>query len=72
MVKDIVFRNTFEIEKTKLNAAHVIEFLRLCLTTYLLYGGEFYTQLDRVAMGLPVSPILSNLFIEPFEDKALH
>ncbi|CAG4972614.1 unnamed protein product [Parnassius apollo] len=45
---------------------------RHCLTSgYLLWKEEFYKQVDGVAMGSPVSPIVADIFMEDFEEKAL-
>ncbi|CAG4951020.1 unnamed protein product [Parnassius apollo] len=46
--------------------------LKHCLTSgYLLWKEEFYKQVDGVAMGSPVSPIVADIFMEDFEEKAL-
>ena len=48
------------------------ELLRQCLTTgYLLWNDEFYKQVDGVAMGSPVSPVVADIFMEDFEELAL-
>ena len=31
--------------------------------THLLFNGKFYAQIDGVAMGSPVAPVLANLFM---------
>ena len=44
-----------------------------CLTTtYFQYNHEFYEQLDGVAMGSPISPVIANFYMEYFEEKALN
>ena len=40
-------------------------------TTYFTYQGKVYEQVYGMAMGSPLSPILANLFMEEFEEKAL-
>ena len=40
-------------------------------TTYFRFNGKIYEQTYRMAMGSPLSPVLSNLFMEEFEEKAL-
>ena len=58
--------------RTNLSAAQVACLLHLCLTTtYFTYNGNFYTQVEGAAMGSPVSPIVANLFMEHFEERAL-
>jgi len=42
----------------------------LC-STFFSYQGEFYEQTSGIAMGSPLSPIVTNLFMEKFEKKAL-
>jgi hypothetical protein len=39
--------------------------------TYFCFEGQFYKQTDRVAMGSPLSPVITNFFMEDFEKKAL-
>ena len=39
--------------------------------TYFVYRGTFYEQIRGCAMGSPVSPIISNLYMEHFEREAL-
>ena len=36
------------------------------MTTYFVYGGEFYQQVHVAAMFSPVSPIVANLYMEHF------
>ncbi len=58
--------------RTSLTVDNIIELLKCCLnTTYFLYDGEFYTQTEGAAMGSPVSPLVANLFMEDFEERAL-
>ncbi|XP_049792346.1 uncharacterized protein LOC126199468 [Schistocerca nitens] len=43
-----------------------------CLTTsYFTWNGDFYEQLEGVAMGSPLSPVVANFFMEQFEAQAL-
>ena len=60
-------------ERTKLSVDNLVELIELCLkTTYFSFGGKFYTQVHGCAMGSPVSPIVTNLCMEAFEQQALH
>ena len=44
----------------------------LCLnSTFFSFMGDLYEQTCGVAMGSPLSPIIANLFMEKFEQKAL-
>ena len=58
--------------RTAMNVSTIISLLRFCLTTTSFqYDNQHYKQLDCVAMGSPVSPVVANLFMEEFEEKAL-
>ncbi|XP_047512605.1 uncharacterized protein LOC125054641 [Pieris napi] len=49
-----------------------VDIVKLCLTSrYLMWKDEFYVQVDGVAMGSPVSPIVADIFMEDFEERAL-
>ena len=38
--------------------------LRICISeSLILFDGEFYKQIDGVAMGSPLGPILTNIFL---------
>ena len=59
-------------ERTPLEPDDIIWRLGLCLNcTYFLFRGEYYLQIHRAAMGSPISPIMCNLYIGSFEQKAL-
>ena len=59
-------------DRSELNVDQLIQLLEYCLTTtYFEYGGEFYQQVHGAAMGSPVSPIVTNLYMEHFESIAL-
>ena len=46
--------------------------LEFCLkSTYFTYQGKYYEQLEGAAMGSPISPIVTNLYMENFEEKAI-
>ena len=51
---------------------NILELLEFCLcNTYFLFQGQFYEQTRVAAMGSPVSPVVANLYMEVFEDRAL-
>ncbi|CAH1239264.1 HTR6 [Branchiostoma lanceolatum] len=59
-------------DRTKLSVDQICKLLDLCLgCTYFTYKGQFFQQLHGCAMGSPVSPIVVNLYMEKFENKAL-
>ena len=50
----------------------IISLLVFCLkTTYFQFQGRFLEQLQGTAMGSPISPIVTNLYIEDFKNKAI-
>ena len=49
-----------------------MELLGFCLhNTYFSFQNKFYEQVEGVAMGSPISPIVANLYMECFEGRAL-
>jgi hypothetical protein len=40
-------------------------------TTYFQFEDKFYQQNEGTAMGISLSPVVSNIFIEHFEEIAL-
>ena len=57
-------------ERTQLDVPTITQLLRFCLTsTAFRYRGQHYKQLDGVAMGSSVSPIIADIFMENLEDK---
>ena len=58
--------------RTKLTVQHVIELLGLCLHyTYFILKDRYYKQVEDVAMGFLVIPIIANMYMEHFEEKPL-
>ena len=59
-------------DRTVLSVQNIIELLGFCLhNTYFSFQNKFYEQIEGVAIGSPVSPIVANLYMENFERKAL-
>ena len=59
-------------DRTVLLVQNIIELLGLYLpNTYFSFQNKFFEQVEGVAMGSPVSPIVANLYMENFEKKAL-
>jgi len=44
-------------------------FKHVLTSTYFCSDGQFYEQMDRVATGSPLSPVIANFFMEDFEKK---
>lgn len=50
----------------------IIALFEHCLkTTYFQWNNEFYEQIDGVAMGNPLSPVIANFYMERFEQQAI-
>ena len=39
------------------------------MTTHFLFYGQYYDQIDGVAMGSPLGSVLANIFMCHFEEK---
>ena len=50
---------------------HQCWYIQYIQYTYFTYQGQHFEQLEGAAMGSPISPIVANLFMENFEEKAL-
>ena len=58
----------FSIKKTDLKKL----FSFATSETHFLFNGKFYDQVDGVAMGSPLAPILANLFLGFHEETLLN
>ena len=59
-------------QRTSMSVCHITSLLEYCLrSTYLVFQGKYYEQLEGAAMGSPLSPIIANIYMEEFETKAL-
>ena len=55
--KDLKLRTSMSIE-------HITSLLEYCLkSTYFVFKGQYYEQLEGAAMGSPLSPIIANLYV---------
>jgi retron-type reverse transcriptase len=45
-------------------------FRHVLTTSYFSINGQFYEQIDGVAMGSPLSPVIANFYMEDFEERA--
>ena len=72
VVKDLLEKNDSCKKRTCLNAMEIWSLLEFFLnTTYFKFRGQLYQQDHGCATGLPVSPIIANLYIKDFEQKVL-
>ena len=52
-------------QRTSMSIQQIITLLEFCLrNTYFLFQGKYYEQVHGVAMGSPISPLITNLFME--------
>ena len=59
-------------ERTVMSTGDIVLLLEFCLkNTYFSFQDQFYEQVKGAAMGSPVNPIVANLYMESFEQKAL-
>ena len=59
-------------QRTSMSVHHITSLLEYCLrSTYFVFQGKYYEQLEGAAMGSPLSPIIANIYMEEFETKAL-
>jgi hypothetical protein len=42
------------------------------MTSYFSFAGQFNKQVDGVAMGSPLSPVIASLYMEDFEGMVLN
>ena len=50
----------------------ILELLAFCLNnTYFVFQDTVYEQTKGAAMGSPISPIIANIFMEAFEQRAI-
>ena len=71
-IKDLLEKEPTLKERTVLPVEDITLLLEFCLKNmYFSFKGQFYEQVEGAAMVSPVSPIVANLYIEYFEQKAL-
>ena len=72
ITRDLLEKDEKLIDRTVLSVQNIIELLGFCLhNTYFSFQNKFYEQIEGVAMGSPVNPIVANLFMEEFERESL-
>ena len=63
---DLLFDNN-NIKMTKVQMKKL--FMFATAQTHFLYNGEYYDQIDGVAMGSPLGPVLANIFMGHHENS---
>jgi len=69
----VPIKNTLNIIKASHEvSSDLIPLIKHCLTTtYFSYNNQFYEQTSGMAMGSPISPVITNIFMGHFEKEAL-
>ena len=72
VIRDLLDKDPTIKERIVLTVEDINLLLEVCLkNTYFSFQGHFHEQVEGVVMGSPVSPIVANLYMEYFEQKAL-
>ena len=72
IIKNILEQDTVLPNRTIMSATNIIELLGFCLNnTYFLFQDQFFEQTKAAAIGSPVSPIVANIYMEAFENRAI-
>ena len=72
IIKDLLVKDPNLKDRTVIGIDDIILLLEFCLkNTYFSIQGWFFQQVEGVAMGSPVSPIVANLCMEFLEQKSL-
>ena len=72
VIRDLLEKDLTLKDRTVLPVKDIILLLEFCLKNmYFSFQDQFYEQVEGVAMGSLVSPIVANLYMEYFEQKAL-
>ena len=72
IIKDLLVKDPTLKDRTVIGIDDIILLLEFCQkSTYFSFQGQFFEQVEGVAMGSPVSPILADLYMEYLEQKAL-
>ena len=58
---NLIFKKRPEIRVTRKQLTKLFEFATS--GTHFLFNGNYYDQIDGVAMGSPLGPVLANLFM---------
>ena len=65
VVRDKLTADPLLEERTCLPMDNLMEMLKLCVeTTYFGVGSDIYWQDEGLVMGLPLSPVLANIYME--------
>ena len=72
IIKDLLEKDPTLKDRKVLTVNDIILLLEFCLKNmYFSFQDQFYEPVEGVAIGSPVSPIIANLYMEYFEQKAV-
>ena len=70
IIKDLLEKDEKLNDRTVLSVQDILELLGFCLhNTYFSFQNKFYEQVEEAPMGSPVSPIVTNLYMECLREK---
>ena len=67
---NLIFNHNLNLKITKKELKKL--FLFATSQTHFIFNGKFYNQIDRVAMGSLLAPVLANIFMGFYESKWLN
>ncbi|KER25325.1 hypothetical protein T265_07200 [Opisthorchis viverrini] len=72
IAKRLLLADTTLSERTQLTVDEIVEGIKACLNlTHFVFDSVVYTQEQGLTMGSPIFPVLANIFMEEFEQRAL-
>ena len=73
MIKRKLEQDTELSRRTNWSPDNILKLLEFCLVnTYFLFDGQFFEQTKGDAMGSSVNPIVADIYMEAFEDRAIN
>ena len=73
IVQQKLTQDTTLPQRTSMSIPQMTKLLEFCLKdTYFLFQGKYYEQVHGAVMGSPISYLITNLYMEEFEVKALN
>ena len=68
IIEDKLIQDKDLQQRTNMSIKHIIKLLDFCLrSTYFVFQGQYCDQVEGVAMGSQLSPIVANIYMEHFE-----